>query len=145
MTRSGRSHCRRTRVRTGTAIATSLTVLLTLHLPSSRAHATPTAAVMIRSCCSSLPANTPIWWPSRITSDPVAHRQHLGEVGGDQDDGDAGAGELADELMDIGLGADVDASRRLVEDQDRWLDVEPLGEHHLLLVAAGQVGDGRGE
>ena len=48
--------------------------------------------------------------------DPVAHRQHLGQVGRDEDDGDAGAGELADQLMDIGLGADIDAAGRLVED-----------------------------
>ena len=58
-------------------------------------------------------------------------------------DGDAGAGELADQLVDVGLGADVDASGRLVEDQHRRLDVEPLGEHHLLLVAARQVADRR--
>ena len=49
--------------------------------------------------------------------DAVAHRQHLGEVGGDHDDGDAVAGEVVDQLVDIGLGADVDPAGRLVEDR----------------------------
>ena len=44
--------------------------------------------------------------------------------------------ELADQVVDAGLGADVDAARRLVEDQDLRLRLQPLGEHDLLLVAA---------
>ena len=50
-------------------------------------------------------------------------------------------GELADHGVDLGLGADVDAARRLVEDEQRGLGVEPLAQHHLLLVAAGELGD----
>ena len=53
-------------------------------------------------------------------------------------DGVAGGGELVDEGVDLGLGADVDAARRLVEDQDRAARRQPLRQHDLLLVAAGE-------
>ena len=45
-------------------------------------------------------------------------------------------GEPAHQAIDFGLGADVDAARRLVEDDDLGLHGQPLGEHDLLLVAA---------
>ena len=48
--------------------------------------------------------------------------------------------QLVDERVDLRLGADVDAARRLVEDQDPALRRQPLGQHDLLLVAAGQPG-----
>ena len=41
--------------------------------------------------------------------------------------------------VDLVLGADVDAARRLVEDQHLGVGEQPLGQHHLLLVAARQV------
>ena len=50
--------------------------------------------------------------------DPVAHAQHLRHLGRDHQHGDALAGQLGDQPMDLGLGADVDAARRLVQDQD---------------------------
>ncbi len=40
--------------------------------------------------------------------------------------------------MDFDFGAHVDASRRLVHDQDLGLRSQPLGDDHLLLVAAGE-------
>ena len=43
--------------------------------------------------------------------------------------------------VDFRLGADVDAARRLVDDQHLRREREPLGEHDLLLVAAAQRGD----
>ena len=48
------------------------------------------------------------------------------------------AGELAHQAMDLGLGADVDAARRLVEDQQLRIVGEPFAEHDLLLIAAGE-------
>ena len=48
-------------------------------------------------------------------------------------------GEVAQDAVDVGLGADIDAARRLVDDQDARLARQPFGEQHLLLVAAGQV------
>ena len=75
----------------------------------------------------------------------VAHGEDLREVGRDQDHRDARRRQLADELVDVRLGADVDAAGRLVEHEHGRLDVEPLGEHHLLLVAAREVADGGGQ
>src|SRR5580693_9045245 len=38
--------------------------------------------------------------------------------------------------MNLGLGADVDAARWLIEDQELGIVGEPLAEHDLLLIAA---------
>ena len=73
--------------------------------------------------------------------DAVGERDHLRHVAGDEDDRDAAGGDLADQLVEVGLGLDVDADRRLVDDQDVGIGGEPLGDRHLLLVAAGEVAD----
>ena len=70
--------------------------------------------------------------------DPVGHREDLGQVARDEDDREAGRGELRDDPVDLDLGADVDAAGRLVEDQHARLGRQPLAEHDLLLVAARQ-------
>ena len=49
--------------------------------------------------------------------DAVAEPQHLLQLGGDEQHRHALVGQLGDELLDLGLGADVDAAGRLVEDQ----------------------------
>ena len=46
--------------------------------------------------------------------------------------------QAAQQPVDLRLGADVDAARRLVDDQHLRAEREPLGQHHLLLVAAAQ-------
>ena len=53
------------------------------------------------------------------------------------------AGEPADQPVDLGLGADVDAAGRLVEQQDARGRSEPPADDHLLLVAARQRADRR--
>ena len=50
--------------------------------------------------------------------DAVAQAQDLGQLGGDHDDRLALPGEVVEQPVDFALGADVDAARRLVEDQD---------------------------
>ena len=45
--------------------------------------------------------------------------------------------------MDLGLRADVDALRGLIENQDPRLGREPARQGNLLLVAAGQTASGR--
>ncbi len=50
-------------------------------------------------------------------------------------------GQFAHEVVHGGLGADVDALGRLVQDDDLRLGRQPLGDHHLLLVAARQRAD----
>ena len=51
--------------------------------------------------------------------DAVAHAEDFFQVAGDHQDGDALLGELVHEGVDFALGADVDAARRLVEDEQR--------------------------
>ena len=52
------------------------------------------------------------------------------------------AGELADDPVDLRLRRDVDAARRLVEEEHAALVEQPAREHDLLLVAAGEQPDG---
>src|SRR5687768_4103010 len=64
----------------------------------------------------------------------VAQPEDLLQLGGDEDDGHALAGQLCDELLDLRLGADVDAPGGLVEDQHLGLRDQPAGQQDLLLV-----------
>ncbi len=41
--------------------------------------------------------------------------------------------------IDLGARADIDAARRLLHEQQRRLDPEPLAERDLLLIAAGKL------
>src|ERR1700733_7818783 len=52
-------------------------------------------------------------------------------------------GERENETVDLALRANVDAARRLVEDDDIAASEEPFGQHDLLLVAAREAGDRR--
>src|SRR5581483_5037567 len=49
---------------------------------------------------------------------------------------------FVDLVADLRLGADIDAARRLVEDEQRRPRRQPLRQHDLLLVAAGKRKDG---
>src|SRR3954447_15288418 len=73
--------------------------------------------------------------------DANGHAQHLRQLGGDHQPRRALAGELAQQAVDLGLGAAVDAAGRLVDDQQLRVRRQPLGEHDLLLVAARQRAD----
>ena len=68
---------------------------------------------------------------------PVAHAEHLGQIAGDHQHREALPRQLVHELVDLDLGADVDAARRLVEDQEPG-SAAAIAEHDLLLVAAGE-------
>jgi hypothetical protein len=46
---------------------------------------------------------------------------------------------VADELIDVLLGADIDAARRMIEDQHPDTGNAPFGKDHLLLVAAREA------
>lgn len=83
-----------------------------------------------------------------VGDDTVGHRvnavtdtDELGQLGGNHDDGLACIGKLIDDFVDLILGADVDASGRLIEDEDVRLRDNPLGEQHFLLVTTGEGGD----
>src|SRR5215471_1654337 len=70
--------------------------------------------------------------------DPRREVEDLGQFARDENDALARRRELVDKRVDLRLGADIDAARRLVEDQDVAARRQPLGEHDLLLVAARQ-------
>ena len=73
--------------------------------------------------------------------DARADADELLELGRDDEHAEAGLGEVGDQPVDLGLGRDVDAARRLVEQQHPAVAQQPAGEHHLLLVAAREQPD----
>ena len=77
--------------------------------------------------------------------DAIAQMHELRRVGARQHDGLALRGEAAEHHIDLPLGLDVDAARRIVEEQDRRIARHPFGERHFLLVAARQRLDLPGE
>jgi hypothetical protein len=70
--------------------------------------------------------------------DAVAHAEDFRQFGRDHDDRLARLGQCRHDLVHLGLGTDVDAACRLVENEDLRLAEQPFGEHHLLLIAAAQ-------
>ena len=54
------------------------------------------------------------------------------------DDGDAALGDLLDDFVDFLFGSDIDALRRVVENQNLRFCIDPAGEDDLLLVSAGK-------
>ena len=69
----------------------------------------------------------------------VGHAHDLGQLGADQHHADALRRQLVKQLVDGELGAHVDATRGLVEEQHARVAEQPLADHDLLLVAARQV------
>ena len=74
--------------------------------------------------------------------DAAAEADEFGEFGGDDEDGFAFEGEFVEELVNFGLGADVDAAGGFVDDENVALAGDPFGEGDFLLVAAAEGGDG---
>ena len=72
--------------------------------------------------------------------DAVAQVEDLLHVAADHHDRHAVVGQAAQQPVDLRFGADVDAARRLVDDQHLRPEREPFRQHHLLLVAAAQGG-----
>ena len=74
--------------------------------------------------------------PGAHDHDAVAEADQLGHLRGDDDHRAPLRGERDDEAINLLLGADVDAARRLVDDDDLGIEQHHLGEQQLLLVAA---------
>ena len=78
---------------------------------------------------------------------PIAERQKLGQIAADYQDGLAFAGVrldsnyFVDQGVDLRLARDVDAARRLVEDEYVDIVMQQAGERDLLLVTARQLDD----
>ena len=68
--------------------------------------------------------------------DAVAHADNFRQFGGDHDDGDALRGQFVHEIVDVALGADVDAACRFIHDDDGGVHADPFGDDDLLLIAA---------
>ena len=70
--------------------------------------------------------------------DAIGEREDLGQIARHHEHGEPVARLLPDHLVDLELGADVDALGRLVEQQHARLGRQPLGDDDLLLVAAAE-------
>src|SRR3990167_6831364 len=68
----------------------------------------------------------------------VGHAHDFGQLRTDHHHADTLAGELVQQLVDGVLGAHVDAARGFVEEQHTRLAEQPLADHQLLLIAAGE-------
>ncbi len=68
----------------------------------------------------------------------VAHADNLAQIARDEQDGFAAGRQLVDEGVNLRLGAHVDAARRLVENHDPRVALEPARQEGLLLVASAQ-------
>ena len=73
--------------------------------------------------------------------EPVGEGEQLVEVLGDQQHPAAGVAHPAQLLVDVGVGADVEATSRLGGDERPGLARQRPGEEHLLHVAARQAAD----
>ena len=75
--------------------------------------------------------------------DARAHGEHVAGVGRREEDGEAIAGKLGDQVVDGHAGPDVDARGRLAEDEQRRLTHQAARDDDLLLVPPAQRGDRR--
>ena len=93
------------------------------------------------SSVSASPSTSPVISPSRTTST----RSQRPISSGSSDEMTTMptplAREIAEDAVDLGLGADIDAAGRLVEEDDARIDRQHLGDRDLLLVAARQRRD----
>ena len=72
----------------------------------------------------------------------VAHAQHLGDLGRNEDQRQAALAQRQHQLHDLLLGRHIDAARRFIQDEQVWFGRQPAGQDGLLLVAAGELADG---
>ena len=70
--------------------------------------------------------------------DAVGHLQQFRHLGTHHQDRRAGARQLVHHLEDFHLRADIDAARRLIEQEYTRAARQPLRDHDLLLIAAAQ-------
>ena len=69
----------------------------------------------------------------------MRHAEHLGQLAADHHDPGAAGGEFDHEVVNLGLGADVDAARRFIEQKNFSVAQQPFCEHDFLLISAREV------
>ena len=69
----------------------------------------------------------------------IAHIDDLRQLAGYHDNGDTRLRQLINNGINLKLRIDIDASRRLVQNQDIRLDCQPFSKDNLLLVSAGKT------
>jgi hypothetical protein len=84
-------------------------------------------ACVVSAASANWPAVRP-WWTTTTRSH---QRGELVDVRRAHQHGHARVGRRADQRVHLGLGADFDAARRVVEQEDRGLRIEPLGEQRI--------------
>ena len=77
----------------------------------------------------------------RHHQDPIGKANQLRQLRGNDQKRDAVGGQFRNQTIDFGLCADIDAARRLIQDQHARGPRKPSSEHHLLLIASREVGD----
>ena len=80
--------------------------------------------------------------PATHHGEAIAQPEQLGEVRADDEDGASRGRLLRDGLVDIRLAADIDAARRLVEEEDVGFLMLHPSDRHLLLIPAGERAHG---
>src|SRR3954471_5969928 len=73
--------------------------------------------------------------------DAITHAEQLRHLRGNHDNALPLVRKTIDQRVYLVLGADIDAARRLVQDQHFRICEQPLAEHDLLLVASRQIDD----
>ena len=103
------------------------------------AGSTPVMRCATASSLASARVSAPDDAPGAQHDDARRQGEQLRHLARDQEDGAPVRGQPVDEGVDLRLGADVHAARRLVQDEDPALRGQPAREHDLLLVAARQA------
>src|SRR3984957_6282502 len=71
--------------------------------------------------------------------DAIRHRENFRKLRRNDDDRDALLRHVDEEIVDLDFRANVDASRRFVDDENPGPQRQPARQHDLLLIAAGEL------
>src|SRR5262245_33040413 len=71
--------------------------------------------------------------------DTVGQTKQFGKFRGGENDAETARREFLDQAVDFGLALDVNALRRLVQQQHFRIGQQPFRQHNLLLIASAQV------
>lgn len=76
--------------------------------------------------------------------DPVTDGNQFGKFAGSQDDCQAVVTQCVNQSIDLGLGADIDPSRGIIEQQQFRPGSQRARDNTLLLIPSTEAGDGSG-